>query len=95
MAATSATDVRAFIVDSIADELGAIGFDRDDVPDDLDMIARGIVDSFGLLELLAGIEERFGLELDFEDADPERLTVLGELCRLVAEESGPAVETPR
>jgi acyl carrier protein len=85
MGAISAADVRAFVTSELAPKLRQQGIDPGAAPDDLDLIGADLVDSLGLLELIADIEHRFDLEVDFEDADPDELTRLGELCRLVVE----------
>ena len=46
-----------------------------------------LVDSLGFLELIAQVEERFGLEIDFEGLDAEELTRVGAFVRYVAAES--------
>ena len=48
--------------------------------DDLDLMKKGIIDSIGLIMLISAIEEHFGVEVDFEDMDTEKITVLGPLC---------------
>jgi acyl carrier protein len=87
MAAIPAAEVRAFVVQALEPKLRQVGIEPAQAPDDLDLIERDLVDSLGLLELIADVEHRFGFELDFENVDPEDLTVLGELCRRVAEQS--------
>ena len=75
-----ASEVRAFVLDR---------HDLDtDVPDDFDLRANGLIDSFGVLELIGALEERFGLELDFDELDPEDLTVVGPLSRYVERKTG-------
>jgi acyl carrier protein len=54
------------------------------LPDDLDLLASGLIDSFGFLELIALLEERLGIEVDLEGLDTEQLTVVGPFCRHVA-----------
>lgn len=80
-------EVRDLITGSLAEPLRAAGLDPADVPEDLDLIARGIVDSLGFLELISELEQRLGFEADFEDADPDQLAVLGYIARLAAEQA--------
>lgn len=95
MRTVTEADVRGVIVASLAPQLLQIGIDPESVPDDIDLIARGVVDSLGLLELIAEVEDRFGLELDFEGAEPEQLTSVGGLCAEIAGRSaaGPAARS--
>lgn len=84
----TADTVRAFIGESLERELTAIGVTADDLSEQLDLHATGVVDSFGILELITAVEERFDLEIDFEELDPEDLTVVGPFCRFVAAAAG-------
>ena len=88
MTAVSPADLRAFVLQRVSAELGAVGLAGDEVPDDFDLLAEGVVDSLGLIELVGAIEERFGLRVDFEAIAVEDMTVLGPLCRYIAAGSG-------
>lgn len=76
--------VRDAVLDRVEPALRELGLERSNVPDDLDLLAEGIVDSFGLLELIESLEESLGVTLDFETVDPDELTVLGTFTRHVA-----------
>ncbi len=82
MSDTSPAEVRAFVVDTLTPQLAGLGLGPGEVPDGFDLL--DATDSLGLLELISDLEVRFGVELDFEDADPEKLTLLDELCQRVA-----------
>jgi acyl-CoA synthetase (AMP-forming)/AMP-acid ligase II len=69
---------------ALAEGLAAHGLDPATVPNDLDLFAAGVVDSFGLLELIVSLEERFGGSLDFEELEVDDLTVLGPFCNYVS-----------
>jgi len=83
----SVADVRAFVLADLQDGLTAAGLASAEIPDDLDLIEAGVIDSFGMLEVIAAVEAHFGLEIDFEELDPEQLTALGPFSRFVAAES--------
>jgi acyl carrier protein len=83
MSAPSAADVRAFVVEHVEDRLRSAGLDPATAPDDTDLLASGIVDSLGVLELMTSVSERFGLDDDWEDYDPDDILVLGPFCRYV------------
>ena len=70
----SADDIRAIVA---AEVEGPVG-------DDLDLLASGVIDSFGFLELVAAVEESLGIELDFDGLAAEELTVVGPFCRYAA-----------
>jgi acyl carrier protein len=57
----------------------------EDLADDCDLLLSGMIDSIGLLNLVAAIEEFAGCEIDFEQLDPEEMTIVGPLCRFVSE----------
>ena len=83
MSSVTASDVRAFLLDHYAEGISANGVEGGAVPDDFDLLTEGVIDSFGILEMIAAMEERFGFEIDFESIDPQDLTVVGPLCRFV------------
>lgn len=45
----------------------------------------GVIDSFGILEMINAIEEEFQIQLDLAGLDAEQITILGPLSRYVAE----------
>lgn len=83
MTALTFETLRRFVVDRLATELEAIGRDADTLPDDFDLLDEGVIDSLGLLELLSAIEERFAIQMDWEDIEPEGLAKIGPLCRYI------------
>lgn len=89
MSTVAADAVRRFIGRKYADQLTGIGVDPAAVPDDLDLLETGIIDSLGLIELIADLDTEFAVNIDFEDMDPDQLTIVGPFCRYVAERSGP------
>jgi len=76
-------DVRSFILAGVAEGLAAKQLDPDALPDSFDLLVEGVIDSFGILELVVQIEDRFGAELDFAEIDPDELTRIGPLSRYV------------
>lgn len=83
MTAPTLDDVRSFILAGVAEGLAAKQLDPDALPDSFDLLVEGVIDSFGILELVVQIEERFGAELDFAEIDPDELTRIGPLSRYV------------
>ena len=86
----TAADVRAFVVADLTDALTENGIDPDAVGDDFDLLTSGVIDSFGILELIADVNEHFGIEIDFEELDPEGLTIVGQFSAYVARMAAPA-----
>lgn len=83
MSSVDAQRVRDAVLDRVEPALRERGLEPGDVPDDFDLLAEGVVDSFGLLELIESLEESLGVTLDFETVDPDELTVLGTFTRHV------------
>ncbi len=81
------TEVRARILAVCGPALAVCGVDVAAPPEDLDLRACGAIDSLGFIELVTELEEAFGVELELEDMDPERLTMLEPLARAVAEQA--------
>ena len=87
MTEVSATEVRAQVLAHVSEGIEAKGLPPGEIPDDFDLLAEGVIDSFGLLELIGKLEERFGVALEFDEVDPDELTKLGPFCRHVAQAS--------
>lgn len=88
----SAGEVRAFILDRLQSPLAAKRLSPESVPDHFDLLTEGVIDSMGIVELIAALEGQFDIRLDFEELDPENLTIVGPLCRYVEEKSGASVD---
>lgn len=83
----SAAQVREVVLEELAGALADLGLAPGEVADDLDLIEAGLIDSLGMLEIIAAVEERLGLEIDFEELEPERLRAIGPFSRFVEQES--------
>ena len=88
MSRASTEQVRALIIDILADDLAALGIDATAVNGAFDLRAEGVVDSLGFLELIAALEAELGVEIDFDDIDPAQLTVVEPLAAHVADQLG-------
>ena len=79
-------DVREVIARFIADE-----FLRDmeaaDIPDHLNLIDAGIIDSLGLLKIVAFLEEELRVSIEPEAMVPENLSSIRAILDLVALQS--------
>ena len=85
--------VRALILSECESMLVLFGHGPENVPDDFDLRVQGIIDSLGFLELVSALSDELGIELDFEDMEPDDLTTVGPLSRFVAAQvSAAAVE---
>ena len=77
--------IRRFLLDKYRKPIEAIGFIPEDLAADFDFLLTGVIDSFGILEMISAIETEFQIQLDLADLDAEQITVLGPLSRYVAE----------
>jgi acyl carrier protein len=60
------TDVEQFILSELSQGRGITAVDPND-----NLLAKGIVDSHGVMELVAFLEERYGISVRDEDLTPE------------------------
>ena len=76
--------IRQFLLDKYRQPIEAMGLIREELADDFDFLLNGVIDSFGILEMISAIEEEFHIELDLAALEPEQITILGPLSRYVA-----------
>jgi acyl carrier protein len=79
--------VRSFVVSAITTELSNAGIDPATLNEQSDLFAAGIIDSLGVIELIAVVSDEYGIDSDWDDYDPEELLVLGPFCRYVVEKA--------
>ena len=80
----SAQDVRAVLLGELSESLAAVGLDAGSVPDDFDLLVEGVIDSFGILELVSALEAGYETTLDFSELPASDLTVVGPLSEHIA-----------
>jgi acyl carrier protein len=80
---TGTAEIRAYVLEQVRERLDAAGLDSSDVRDDTDLLADGVLDSLEVLELMAVVGDRYGIEGDWEDYDPEEILLVGPFCRYV------------
>jgi acyl carrier protein len=85
-------DVREFILSLYREKFRSAGVTE--VPDDFDLVTRGIIDSMGVIELVTALEQEFGMELDLSGLDAEALAVVGPLARYVSAQSAQSGSNP-
>lgn len=79
--------VRAALQDFLASQHGGRRIDAAELPDDLDMLASGMIDSLGFLGLMTMMRQAFGEHIDFEGLDPDQMGIVGPFCDFVAASS--------
>lgn len=78
-----AADVEKFIVEEIA-----LGSGVDSVAHDEDLLARDIVDSHGIVELVAFLEQRYGIKVGDDDLLPENFNSVDSVVAFVQAKGG-------
>ena len=66
--------IRAFVIES---------FFVDDFSDEDSFLRNGIIDSLGMLELIAFLEKEFGIKITDAELVPENLDSLARVCAFV------------
>lgn len=85
MTTVTPEDVRNAIADYLTEQAsGTATYGSADLPDDRDLLLDGVIDSLGLLGVVGMLQERYGEQVDFDEMDPDEMTVVGPICRLVA-----------
>lgn len=77
------TEVERFILDTITQGKGIESLARDE-----DLLANGIVDSHGLMEVIGFLESRYGIVVDDDDLLPENFQSLGRIEGFVQAKGG-------
>ena len=84
----SADQVKQLLKDHLRNELSKAGIT--DPADSLSLTESGLVDSFGLLEIVMAVQDKFGVTVDVGDVDPESFTTFGGFAETVAKYAQPA-----
>jgi len=87
MEAATAQLVRDAILDRVAEELAAKGLTPSDVPASFDLLLEGVIDSFGVVEMIMMLEQRFEIEFDFDELSADDFTKIDALSAYVEKKS--------
>ena len=90
MRPTTAEVVREEILERVMEQLAAKGLTPSDVPASFDLLLEGVIDSFGVVELIMLLEQRFAVEFDFDELSADDLTKVGPLAEYVERKSAGA-----
>lgn len=82
--------VREEILERVVEQLAAKGLAPSDVPASFDLLLEGVIDSFGVVELITLLEQRFAVEFDFDELSADDLTKVGPLAEYVERKSAGA-----
>ena len=78
-------NVRAFLLTRYYEPIIAMQLSLTEIPDDFDLLLSGVIDSFGILEMISAIEDEFQMQIDLALLDAEDITRIGPLARYIAE----------
>ena len=78
-------NVRGFLLTRYYEPIIAMQLSLTEIPDDFDLLLSGVIDSFGILEMISAIEDEFQIQLDLALLDAEDITRIGPLARYIAE----------
>jgi acyl carrier protein len=85
MTKITSDQVRQFLLMKYGRSIRELGLDPPEIPDSFDFLLNGVIDSFGILEMVSSIEDEFRIRLDLAALDAEQITILGPLSQYVAE----------
>lgn len=78
-----AAEVEKFIVEEIA-----LGTGVESVGHDEDLLAQDVIDSLGIVELVAFLESRFGIKVGDDDLLPENFSSVNRVVAFVESKGG-------
>jgi acyl carrier protein len=73
-------ELKKFVISEIAIDSD---FTQEGISPDEDLIATGVIDSLGILKLVAFMEKQFGIKLKDEDITPENLRTLSLMAKFI------------
>jgi acyl carrier protein len=76
------SEIRNFIVENF------LYGQENGLEDDISFLEKGLIDSTGVLELVAFVEERYGISLEDEELIPENLDSINRLSAFVKNKMG-------
>jgi acyl carrier protein len=77
-------DIRKFLLTRYSEPITAMNPDLTELPDDFDLLLSGVIDSFGIIEMINAIESEFRIQFDLAMLDAEDITKIGPLTRYIA-----------
>ncbi len=76
--------VREFLISRYGQSISGAGANPAELPDAFDFLLSGVIDSFGILEMIEEIENQFQIQLDLTNLSADEFTMLGPLSRFIA-----------
>lgn len=77
-------EVKDYILGAVSERLKLFDVKDTEVNDSFDLVKSGLLDSMAFVDLIADIEEKFKVEIDFEKvADEAAFTSMGGLVKII------------
>jgi acyl carrier protein len=89
MSVVTRDEIRRFLLERYADAIADLGLTTAEIDDGFDFLLAGVIDSFGILEMIGAIEDQFQVRLDMAALDAEEISILGSLSTYVAQTARP------
>lgn len=64
------------------------GADAEELTDDYDFVANGVIDSLGILKVIAWVEDNFEVMLDYSELDPTHFRTVASIDAFVTTSRG-------
>ncbi len=71
-----ASDIKKFITTKLHEKAALLGEPQPDVTHDYDIMASGLLDSMEFLVMISEIEDKYFVEVNFSEADPESMSTV-------------------
>jgi acyl carrier protein len=81
-------EIRSFVLGQITERMKLLDLAPTEVDGSLNLVESGLLDSMGFVELVGSVENKFQVEINFEDLEPSEFTTLEGFVRC-------AVASPR
>ena len=78
-------EIKTFILRFLEKRAQRLGIKEKFLLNDFELIKSGLLDSMSFLDLIAALEDRFKVQIDFDDKSPAEFTTLVGLTKLVSE----------
>ncbi|MCK4568800.1 MAG: hypothetical protein KAT76_00835 [Bacteroidales bacterium] len=77
-------EINDYIIENLKDKLALFDISPGEIQKDFDLVKSGLLDSMAFIDLLADVEEKFQLEIDFEKAaEEDDFTSLGGMINII------------
>lgn len=83
MATLKQNELTDLIIQWVRDNRQPGDFSNPEITESTDLMAAGLLDSFGFVDLLLFLEAQTGTRVDLTDVDPSEFTVVKSLCNIV------------